>query len=365
MVGADVSSVAAKHARGELMATYWLMFWLPLLGVLSPRRLMDKQARVMLAVVCAVLALFIGLRDEVGGDWGTYADQFEFLRDVDFIDALKFNDPFYYGMNWIAAQIGLDIHAVNLVCAAILMAGVFRFCQSLPNPWLALLVAVPYLLIVVGMGYTRQAVALGLVMFGLVSFSRGRTLSFVVCVVIGAMFHKTAALLLPIAGIASSNRRVWSIVWVVAACAMAYYVLLQSESNAMWNVYVTEKVESQGAIERVLMNVVAALPLLRFRHRLLDAPHTRRLWMIFAWLSLACLPIVPFASTAVDRMALYLIPMQLMVFSRMPNLTGNTAARTVMVVGIVLYYATVQAVWLNFAFQRDYWVPYHFMSFID
>jgi hypothetical protein len=347
------------------MTAYWVMFWLPLLGVLSPKRMLDKQSRVMFAAACVVMALFIGLRYEVGGDWGTYSDQFEYLHQVDLVEALTYNDPFYYGLTWLVAQMGGEIYLVNLVCAAILMAGTYRFCSTLPNPWLALLVAVPYMLIVVGMGYTRQAVALGLVMFGLVSFLRGRTLPFVVCIVIGAMFHKTAALLIPIAGIATSNRRVWSVLWVAVAFGLAYYVLLQADTDALWRNYVTEKIESQGAIERVLMNIVAAIPLLRFSKLLLPDVQSRRLWLICAWLALACFPLVFLASTAVDRMALYLIPMQLMVFSRVPGLASNIGARTVMVVAIVVYYAAVQVVWLNYALQRSYWVPYHYISFSD
>ena len=36
------------------------------------------------------------------------------------------------------------------------------FVRRQPMPWLGLLVAIPYLVIVVGMGYSRQAIALGL-----------------------------------------------------------------------------------------------------------------------------------------------------------------------------------------------------------
>jgi hypothetical protein len=110
-----------------------------------------------------------------------------------------------------------------------------------------------------------------------------------------------------------------------------------------------------------MMNVVAAIPLLYFRKRLVEEPQTRRLWVLISWLALACLPFVFFASTAVDRIALYLLPIQLFVFARLPNLTGNATARTVIVVGIVAYYAAVQYVWLNYAVERNYWVPYHFM----
>ncbi len=82
---------------------------------------------------------------------------------------------------------------------------------------------------------------------------------------------------------------------------------------------------------------------------------------MFSVLALACMPFVFSAPTAVDRLALYLLPLQLYVFSRLPVLGYTLTARTVLVLAVISYYATVQYVWLNYALQRDYWVPYHFM----
>lgn len=48
-----------------------------------------------------------------------------------------------------------------------------RFARSQPDPWLAVLVAVPYLVIVVAMGYSRQAVAIGILLAGLGRLERG------------------------------------------------------------------------------------------------------------------------------------------------------------------------------------------------
>ena len=42
-----------------------------------------------------------------------------------------------------------------------------RFCLAQADPWLSVLIAIPYMVIVVAMGYTRQAVALGILMVGL------------------------------------------------------------------------------------------------------------------------------------------------------------------------------------------------------
>jgi hypothetical protein len=345
------------------MLIYWTMFWVPLLAVISAKPMVRSQGRVMFVLVCFVFAIVMGLRHEVGGDWFSYLAYFQYIETLNLGWAAELKDPGYTLLNWIISWLGGDIHVVNLVCATIIMVGVMRFCRTSPNPWLALLVAVPYLLIVVGMGYTRQAVAIGFIMFGLVSLGNGRTLSFVICVLLGALFHSSSVLIIPIAGLASSRRRIWSALWVASSFLVAYVVLFREESDALWQNYVEAEMYSYGAIERVLMNVVAAVLLLVFHRRLLEESQNRRLWIIFSWLSLACLPVVFLASTAVDRMALYLLPLQLVVFSRLPNLTRDSTARTAIVLGIVVYYAAVQFVWLNFAREQHSWVPYHFVSF--
>jgi hypothetical protein len=106
---------------------------------------------------------------------------------------------------------------------------------------------------------------------------------------------------------------------------------------------------------------VPALLLVSFRTRLAPDAQERRLWLWIAVLSLACLPLVALASTAIDRVALYFIPLQLFVFSRVPRLATTVRGRTGLVLAVVAYYGAVQFVWLNYAAFSPYWVPYQFM----
>ena len=69
----------------------------------------------------------------------------------------------------------------------------------------------------------------------------------------------------------------------------------------------------------------------------------------------------PHIATAIDRVALYLIPLQLFVFARLPRLARTVKGRTLLVLGVVGYYSAVQFVWLNFATHAQYWLPYQFM----
>lgn len=343
------------------MWVYWLMFLLPAVAVLAPQSLARREQIIVWWLTAIFFSLIIGLRYEVGGDWMHYLDHLGVADSSSLAETLSSGDYGYFGLNWLVAQLGGGIFLVNWVCAAIVMAGVVTFSRAQPRPWLALLVAVPYLLIVVAMGYTRQSVALGLVLIGLVALSQQRLKAFVAWVLMGALFHKSALLLIPIAALVSSRQKIWNALWIAITAALAVYLMHGKSSEALWNSYVVADYQSEGGAIRVAMNAIPALLVLIFRRRLIPDPTELKLWTWMALLSLACLPLVVISSTAVDRVALYFIPIQLYVFARLDRLAVRRDHRALIVIGVVGYYGVIEFVWLNFASHAMYWVPYHFM----
>lgn len=343
------------------MWPYWLMFLLPAAAAMKGSALAASHGRSRnwspgwIAVV-VVLAVAIGYRHEVGGDWGSYLRQF-------YEEGELVTDPGYRLLNTFVYDLGGDIYDVNLVCGLIFSFCLAWFCRDLPRPWLALAVAIPYLVIVVGMGYTRQAVALGFAMLGMSLLQRGATVWFVFWILIGATFHKTAVLLVPIAALTRSKNRYWTIVWVALIGALSYQVLLRDQAQELYAAYVEAEYQSEGALVRALMNALPGAILLLWRKRFQLGPQSA-LWTWMAAISIA-LPFVlvtSSASTAVDRMALYMLPLQLVVFSRLPDALGRGVAlrRQQWVFCILAYYLAVQFTWLNFATHAEYWLPYQF-----
>lgn len=343
------------------MFAFWLMFVVAAWGVLMPGRLPTRQARFMWVMVGLVFTVMIGLRHEVGGDWFNYLPHFDQASQMELRDAAAMSDPGHYILNLLVFRLGGNIYAVNLVYAAVLAWGTIVFCRRQPNPWLALLAAVPYMLIVVGMGYTRQSAALGLALLGLIALGESRIRTFLVCVAIGALFHKSAVLMMPIAALAASRNRILTGAIVAASAGLLYYLLLLDSADMMWRNYVEEDMQSEGGLIRVVMNVLPAIVLILYRRRLVPDDQERKLWLWMAVFALVCVPLVLLASTAVDRVALYLIPLQLFVVSRLPLLARAGQSRTALVVGIVVFYAAVQFVWLNYATHAQFWTPYQFM----
>ena len=170
-------------------------------------------------------------------------------------------------LNWFAGRNDLGVWFVNTVCGGIFSYGLIAFARSQPRPWLALAVAVPYLIIVVAMGYTRQAAAIGFVMLGLVRLGKGSFVRFALCIALAATFHKTATLLLPLAALSATKSRLWTAVWSIAAFAVLYSTFLEKNVDKLIQNYVEAEYQSEGAAIRVAMNALPAIVFLLNRSR--------------------------------------------------------------------------------------------------
>ncbi|WP_417522039.1 EpsG family protein [Marinobacter sp.] len=340
------------------MLPYWLLLSLPIGVILANRRLSERSQGWVWLVAWAFFVLAIGLRFEVGGDWFSYLFHLDLRATTSITDVFLGSDPGYYLINWIVAQAGGSIYWVNTACGMILMSGIVRFARTQPLPWLVLLVAVPYLIIVVGMGYTRQSAALGFLLIGLVSLANAQMRWFVFWVMLGATFHKSAVLMLPVAALASTSNRFWSLLWVGLISLVGGYLFVFDSADALWTNYVEADYQSQGGLIRVLMNSVPAVLFFLLRRQLRLSDAEEKLWLWMSILALACIPLVVLSSTATDRVALYLIPIQLFVFSRLPFVMSEPRYRGLVVLGVVGYYTLVQVVWLFFASHAFAWLPY-------
>lgn len=309
------------------------------------------------------LTIFIGLRHEVGGDWGSYLMYVNGLKGSKFSDGFSLtSDPGYLILNWIAANNGFSIYLVNFVGAVIFSFGLVFFCRNLPRPLLGLVAAIPYLIIVVSMGYTRQAIALGIAMIGLVFLGREKRYWFIIFILIATSFHKSAIVLIPIAALASTKNRFFIIFWILMIGIAAYYSALSSQFERLVTFYIQETYESQGALVRLLMLLIPSLILLLWPHRFSLEYSELLLWRVFAGVSLSLFILYFFtdASTAIDRMALYLLPIQLVVFSYLPEFFGSRGPqRQWIVLGIIVYFLIVLIVWIRFSPYSQYWIPYN------
>jgi len=354
------------------MLAYWLLFLVPAFNAVASLRTVSPPSQsyrwpYSWRAVNVMLVLMIGLRHEVGGDWSIYAELLDSISDGSTAITLEVQDPAFALFNWMAAQLGFGIYLVNLLSAIFFTWGLLVFCRAQPRPWLALAVAVPYLITVVAMGYTRQGAAIGLAMLGMVALGQGSTSRFLLWIGMAALFHKSAVILVPLAILANTQRRLFTLIWVAATGFVLFALLLQESLDFLIYGYLESQYQSSGAMVRIAMNALPGALFLFFHKRFQLSLEQRSFWRWMAWsalLFLILLRVSP-SSTAVDRVALYWIPLQIFVLSRLPNALGQRDGNNaVWVYAVVAYSAAIHFVWLVYADTAFAWLPYQFYPWV-
>jgi hypothetical protein len=344
------------------MWIYWVLFlWPALFAVVEPR-ISAPLTKLVILLFAIFLTLIIGLRFEVGVDWDNYLYHLAYSDGKNWSDAAQSKDIAYGLLNWIAVSADYGVWLVNLVCAMLFVVGFVVFCQKLPNPWLALAVGIPYMAIVMGMNYTRQSAAFGFVLLALVAIQDGRIRRFVILIIAASMFHKSAVILLPIAALIRVRNRFWVILWVALSFVLAFIAVIAESLDGIVNQYLEEELTSGGAFIRVAMNAGAAIVFLAIRKLLELPPFHLKIWK---WISIIALCFIPAlvlspSSTAVDRLALYFMPIQLLVFAHLPSAVRESGLRRVATLFLVFGYAVIMFIWFNYSPWSYAWLPYKF-----
>lgn len=345
------------------MAIYFLMLIIPAIFAINNNQ--RYNSTILWFLILIIYSFIIGFRDVIGADWFTYARHFTNIDSLSFYEVLIGRDPGYYIINYIFNQLNLDIYYVNMVCGILFMLGLLKLVREELNPWVALSVAVPYTIIVVAMGYSRQAVALAFVMWAITYLRKNQMFKFILLIIIASSFHKSAVIMIGLGIFSSGGSTFFKIIAISSMGLGLYNIFLASYVDTLTYNYIEKNQVSSGAFIRTFMNLIPAIILIIFRRKWKKYFDDFNFWIIIALLSIICFFIVGIASTAVDRLALYLIPLQIVVFSRLGIILKDNFNSGYINIVIIIYYTSVQFVWLNFANNAQYWLPYKNILFKD
>lgn len=341
------------------MLLYFGLFLAPALISIAPYRMDRLSRRVIYSLVAAFLIFIIGFREHVGFDWNNYLRIFDNNEAKDVISVLLSVEPGYGLVNWVSAQFGWYIYGVNFICGVVFMAGLMAFALRQPSFWRTLALAMPVLIIGVGMSATRQAVAIGFLLLALNAFQDRRLFRFIFWVALAVTFHRSSFIFILMAPLLSGRIRLWHL----AIAGLAFFlisVFLTGEATSYYtDSYVNSEITASGAIPRVALNVLAAGLFFYFRRAWAERYDDTHMFTITCGAMLLMLPGMFNASAAVDRMEMYLLPVQCAVMARIPQFFRSGVLRTQVSLAIFVLYGAVLAVWLNFSpFTKLAWIPY-------
>ena len=341
------------------MIVYWIMYLAPAALTLSALLGRHYRSRGLAAGAILFLFLFIGFR-ETGGDYPRYELLFQQLSGHSLAYAISKTEPIYGFINWFVQAVGLGFGYVTLITSAIYSYCLWRFVKAEPFPLLALSIATAYLTIVVAMGYTRQGVAIGLVMLATVAIRDRRALLASLILIVAVGFHYSAAIAFGLIfhAVRLRSKLQTRLLGIALAIITSFgvYSLLRPEFSDYVAVYVeSSRYASGGAVQRLLLCWIAALIVISFRRRWPEVD--RALWTSVSLASLGTSLLLFISSTVADRLGLYLLPLQVVAFGRLPFVyTKNIPLITV---AVLFGYFLVLGTWLVFGnFSSELWLPY-------
>ena len=350
------------------MLPYWLLFAVFAVGALIAQPDLRRNRPLgAMAVGALLLIVMIGLRDNVGVDWVNYLRAWDAAPSMSLGAFLDFRsgDPLFYSLMWGLRNADWPYWTLNLLCAIIFSVGLVRFARQQPNPWLAVAVAVPYLVIVIAMSTTRQATAIGFVFLALVSFKRGNDMGFLLWTLAGAAFHSSAIVVLPFAGLSLARNRFQSFGLLAITAILGFFAFGSTFGEYSRDYLNRYTITSSGTVYRILMNVVPAVFYLALSKRLPFAERERTLWRNFSLLAVASVPLLFIiqSTTALDRLLLYAFPLQIMMLAWLPYLFRGRVQQMGVILTILLYLALQQYVFFNYALNAFAYIPYRSVLF--
>lgn len=271
-----------------------------------------------------ILLLLWGLsafRFEVGCDWSGYLNQYQYQEYFNFSG----RDPLWWLLLKTIGRYELGYMWVNVLSSTLCFLGLAVLARRQPDPLGFLVFLFPVFVINMPMSAVRQGIAVGLVCVAMVAFIDKQPKKFVLWLLLAAGFHTSAAIFLvltPLAvGVATNRRKLI----VLAAFAPTLLILVYTASiEIAVERYVGGEREAYGGIFRVTSLLLTGLLFEKF----LKKGWLRSRAADYFLVRLGSIGMIGMGGALVistvigDRFGYYLLPLQAVIFSRVPFISG-------------------------------------------
>lgn len=345
------------------MIIYWITwFYICFCNIFIASK--NKFSKLFFVLTSIYLFVFVGFRYQVGGDWYNYIYFYDLTRYSSLNAVILGGDPGYNLLNFLGNSLGYsDTIFVNVVCAFLILLFLTKLALKLKAFWLFFLVYYPYHIVVVSNGYTRQAVAISICLWGVYKLLQNKRKKFIFFILLAAMFHKTAIvffLLFPVVFLYYIKN---NLKYLMAIYSFFSFILIVFLLNFLGmqesNIYLqgNEEMSSKGFFVRWTYHVI---PLIIF-YKYNNFFKTYYYYPILQYLSFLILLLFPLGfvfSTLADRFNLYLIFFDVFVLCSSFFYISEYEKRLLVAV-LIVFYSLQMFIWFFYGeWAMKAWVPY-------
>lgn len=284
-----------------------------------------KLRRQLYPILLFILFLFSAFRYEVGCDWTGYQAQYQLADVISLDDALQGREALWWMLLSSMNGVGLDYPWLNVISSAIAFGGIHVLARRQPDPFGFLILLFPVLLINMPMSAIRQGAAIGLMCIAITRLVDKKAYAYAFWVLLAASFHSSAIifiLLTPLIGEKITKLRV--LVALLFAVPGAFMLIAGDSGKIAVDRYVDSGTDAFGALFRLGLLALSGMFYFVFLRRAwkTDYQYDYSLVTKGALGMIGIIFILPVSSVIGDRLGYYLIPIQTMIFARVPWLSG-------------------------------------------
>ena len=280
-----------------------------------------KLRRRLYLPVLASLFLFAAFRYQVGCDWSGYFAQYD-AADVVADDLIaELNEPiWWFIVKWVK-DLGLYYPILNVIAGAIFFGGVHVLARRQPDPLAFLILLFPILIVNMPMSGIRQGAAIGVMCIAFAAFIDRRPVHFALLVLLAGGLHTSALVFVTLVPLAAGRYTPRRLVATGVLALPGLIFLAGGYSGVLAATrYIGGGIDAAGAIFRVGAMALSGL----YFHFVLRGMWARKFQADYSLASLGAaamifaLLLLALSSVIADRYAYFFIPIQAMIFARLP-----------------------------------------------
>lgn len=310
-----------------------------------------------------IIALFVfsAFRLKVGCDWEGYYNMFSNSMSIDWSSIVFKREFLFWTLSKAMNDLNIPYPFINVITSSIFFIGVHVLAQRQPNPLSFLVLLFPILILNMPMSAIRQAAAIGIICIAFTSLIDRRPIWFTIWVLLATVLHSSAIvflLLIPFTtGRFNNNRLLISVLLSIPTLFM--FAFLESAQTAK-SIYIGTNREAYGGIFRLSILALTGFYFFFFlRDKWMKNFKFDYIIVTIGSLSMIMLPfLILLSSIIADRYGYYLIPIQAIIFSRLPYLSFKFNKSVHIILPYILIFL-VLFVWTqsSWHFQKCY-LPY-------
>jgi hypothetical protein len=340
------------------MIPYFALIAIPSIFALAGVR----RRGAILLLVFLLYWLFVGFRFRVGTDWNNYLYLYSVAKIQTATELIFEREPGFKLLMWLGHQIGGGLITVNAVAALVFCWGVFAVARRCVEPYLALVVATPMLVVAFAMSATRQSLAIGIIFLLFATWEKRTIVGRMALVFLATLFHFSSLFILIFVALAAKIPlpvRLVAAAFLAAIIGIVLYLTPEAASTYS-DIYVSgsRKLSAPGAWVQVGALAAAALIYFVYRKPWLAANGENALYQNLAIAALLAVPMIYISSVGAYRFALFFWPMGMYVWGGLPTLMERSEARLLYRTALISASTVLMWGWLTFANNSAGWIPY-------